>query len=709
MQVGQELIDAVLTEVERGRLGRELGTEGRGTHGDGKREVDQIETPFLQLVMTRIWAHERTAGSSVLRKATLEELGGGAEIVRAHLRDALADLEPDEAETAAAMFQYLVTPSGTKIAHTATDLATMTERPEALVRKVLRKLDEERILRGVDPTPESRERRFEIFHDRLAGPILDWRHEERALRLEREKRDAERARREAEQHAEVAEQQAARIRWTAERSARVAGRRGWNNLSGTQGMDPLRIYSPRSIDEVAEIVRAAEAAGSTAKAVGSGLSWSDVALTTGFLMKTDHLSLVPAPDPDFLRPEWQDRRLVRAGAGVRIRELNTYLANRHLALGNVGGYDQATIAGAISTSTHGSGMSFGPLNDCVHSLDIVGAGGTVYRIERSDGPTDRAAFENHFSDRRSLIQDDAWFDAASVGMGCMGVICSVMLEVRPAYYLREVRRFTTWDKVKVDLVAGDVLRANRHYELLLSPYSRSGSRPCVVITRNYSAHRPVEARTMHGHARLTEWAARLPFRSTLLNRIVAARPSVSPSLLENALRGLARGEYIDVSYKVLGVNAAAMIPAYSCEFAVPMDGRHIEAVEVLIRVAAEQARLGDLYQHAPISLRFVRASPAYMSMMNGTDTMMIEALQLTHVEGGYNLLAAYEEALYRLGSRPHWGQLNQLTDGGFLSQMYPRFEEWLAVHRRLNASGVFDGPFSRRVGISRPQFGTWAA
>ena len=68
--------------------------------------------------------------------------------------------------------------------------------------------------------------------------------------------------------------------------------------------------------------------------------------------------------------------------------MNAYLDGRGLALSNMGGYDHQTIAGVISTSTHGSGITFGPLNDFVRSLDIVAAGGVVYRIEPSDGPTD---------------------------------------------------------------------------------------------------------------------------------------------------------------------------------------------------------------------------------------------------------------------------------------------------------------------------------
>jgi hypothetical protein len=482
-------------------------------------------------------------------------------------------------------------------------------------------------------------------------------------------------------------------------------RHTWKNHLGNQSVDPLRIYAPGSIEDVCGIVRAGEAAGVTVRAVGSGHSWSDVALTRGFLLKTEGLARPAAAEPDFLRPEWTERRLVRAEAGIRIKELNAYLDRRGLALSNMGGYDHQTVAGVISTSTHGSGLSFGPLSDFVCSLDIVASAGVVYRIERTDGPTDRRAYEVHHGDRRTLIQDDHWFDAVAVGMGCMGVICTAMLEVEHKYYLREVRAFHTWDKVRADLVDGTVLTSNRHYEVLFSPYKRKHAYPCLVTTRNYTdnpSRKPFDKRTRNWGV---EFASAFPLTPHLLNLTVDLKPSLSPAMLESAIRALIKNEYDEVSYKVLNIGTANLLPAYSCEIGVPMDGRHIQAAEEIIRVAAEARKVGDVYQSSPISFRFVKASSAYMSMMNGRDTMMIELIQLSRCDGGYELLAAYEEALDKLGGRPHWGQVNTVTASeGLLSTMYPHYRDWLEVHHRLNASGIFDSPFTERVGISAARF-----
>ena len=69
---------------------------------------------------------------------------------------------------------------------------------------------------------------------------------------------------------------------------------------------------------------------------------------------------------------------------MRLRELNRHLDDNGLALSNMGGYDAQTVAGVMSTATHGSGIAFGPIADAVRSLELVASGGRVIRIERGD-------------------------------------------------------------------------------------------------------------------------------------------------------------------------------------------------------------------------------------------------------------------------------------------------------------------------------------
>jgi len=170
--IEERLVRTLLDELEAGRVTvgvRGQGASGAAAGGEADRER-LVETPYLQLVMTRLWAEERAAGSNELRWETLDRLGHAEKIVQTHLDGALAELLPGERDVAARIFRYLVTPSGTKIAHAVSDLAQYAELDETDVARVVERLSsgDARILRPVG------EATFEIYHDVLAAAVLDW-------------------------------------------------------------------------------------------------------------------------------------------------------------------------------------------------------------------------------------------------------------------------------------------------------------------------------------------------------------------------------------------------------------------------------------------------------------------------------------------------------------------------------------------------------
>ena len=175
-----ELVQMVLDQVQIGKV--VLAAAGQGVveqKVDPVASDQRIETPYLQLVLTRLWREEIAAGSHTLRAETLRRLGGAQQIVRTHLDEALGALPARQQDTAAGIFHHLVTPSGTKIAHTAPDLADYAQVPEAEVASVLGELSagDVRVLRPVPPPlgqPQGAPA-YEIFHDVLAPAILDWR------------------------------------------------------------------------------------------------------------------------------------------------------------------------------------------------------------------------------------------------------------------------------------------------------------------------------------------------------------------------------------------------------------------------------------------------------------------------------------------------------------------------------------------------------
>ncbi len=196
------LVNVLLEDLQTGKVTLDL--TGQGKVGSRIRE-DQtrgIETPFLQVVLTRLWEEESRVATAnnaelKLRLKTYESLGRATQVVRTHLDKIMeTDRLRPHRDTAAAIFHFLVTPTGMKIAHRVGDLASYAKRPEPDVRQALNELSapDVRILR---PITQPGIERYEIFHDVLAPAILDWRQRYQKI-LDQEELKQQRARAEKE-------------------------------------------------------------------------------------------------------------------------------------------------------------------------------------------------------------------------------------------------------------------------------------------------------------------------------------------------------------------------------------------------------------------------------------------------------------------------------------------------------------------------------
>jgi hypothetical protein len=273
-----------------------------------------------------------------------------------------------------------------------------------------------------------------------------------------------------------------------------------------------------------------------------------------------------------------------------------------------------------------------------------------------------------------------------------------VIAVREKFWLNEVRTLSTWEECRDTLTAEKVLGEGDHYELFVNPYARDDGRHTLLVTRRADcpepAHLPPDKLQRHP---LTELEASLPVTGALLRLGVKLVPWLFVSRFDATLQDMCDDGYASLSYRVFNIGEANHLPAYSMELGVALDGRHLEAVDRLLELAAQQRRRRR-YQTSPFSLRFVAPSAAYASMMHGRPTMMIELIMVDGTPHGFELLARYEAALADLDVRPHWGQLNSLTPER-IAALYPRWEDWLAVERELDASGVFASPFTRRAGV----------
>jgi hypothetical protein len=266
-QISDELVEEVLHQVQVRRFAE---TEAVGRSDLTAAGESHLEAPFLQLVLRRLWDEEQLANSQYIRLETLRRIGGARQIVDQHVNGVLSHLPVHgDREIAARIFTYLVTPSRSKISQATADLIDYAEAPERNVRDVLGWLSdkpESRILRRLD-SPE----RYEIFHDVLAQPILDWR---KKFFLEKEAMEKEHKQ---EEQAARAKREVRRLRWMLAVMALlmlVAGGLAWYALAQrmrAQEAATKVIQATNAIQAARDRAREAEALAQAKAAEAAGL------------------------------------------------------------------------------------------------------------------------------------------------------------------------------------------------------------------------------------------------------------------------------------------------------------------------------------------------------------------------------------------------------------------------------------------------------
>lgn len=427
----------------------------------------------------------------------------------------------------------------------------------------------------------------------------------------------------------------------------------WVNWAGNQTASGIRVARPRSTEEVAAAVKEAAAAGQRVKAVGSGHSFTAIARPEGVLLDLSRL--------DSLHTVERDQALVTVGAGTGLRRLNDLLAGVGLALPNLGDIDAQTIAGAISTGTHGTGARFNGISASVAGVEMVLADGSVLTCSAGENP-------------------DVW-TAARVGLGALGVMTRVTLRCVPLFALRAEEGPMRLDEL---LDRFDELTAGAdHFEAYWFPHTRS-----TLTKRN------TRLPLAEGLDRLPAWREWLD-DEFLSNRLFGAtvalgrrRPDAIPRLNSLAARALGSRTFTDLSYKVF--TSPRRVRFKEMELAVPRSS----AVDA-IRDAVAAVESSDLRIGFPVELRVAAADDITLSTASGRDSAYL-AFHVPAAVDHERYFRLVARALEPYGPRPHWGKLHDL-DAELLRTRYPRFDEFVRLRDRLDPSGVFTNNHLDRV------------
>jgi L-gulono-1,4-lactone dehydrogenase len=416
----------------------------------------------------------------------------------------------------------------------------------------------------------------------------------------------------------------------------------WINWAREQRCAPERIERPRSEEELVRAVTGAP----RVRVAGAGHSFTDIACTDGVMVDLAAMNRVLRVAGDEVTVE----------AGITLRALGEELAARGLAMENQGDVDRQTLAGAISTATHGTGARFGNLSSRVAGVRLVTGSGEPVELRGGDE-----------------------LRAARVSLGALGAIAAVTLLCVPAFTIHRIDEVRPLDDVLARF--DDYVDGHDHWEAFVLPYTRAA----LTLSSERTDREPRPPGRLHAFAHdVVLENATLGLACRLGRRFPALIPAVNRGLV----RLMSRTEHLDASHRVYANKR--LVRFTEMEYAIPRE----HAAEALERVLAliERRRLQVGF---PIELRVAPRDDALLSTAYGRPTAYIAVHQYQGMEFE-TYFRAVEEIMDDYGGRPHWGK-RHYQSAATLAARYPEWDRFQELRRRFDPEGRFENDYTRRV------------
>ncbi|MBW8804483.1 MAG: FAD-binding protein [Catenulisporales bacterium] len=431
----------------------------------------------------------------------------------------------------------------------------------------------------------------------------------------------------------------------------MAGANEWSNWAGNQTANAVRVATPQSASEVAEILRGAANEGLTVKAVGSGHSFTSAAATDGVLIRPDGLTRLKQID--------REANLVTVESGMPLHQLNALLAENGMALTNMGDIQVQTVAGAIGTGTHGTGRASGSIAAQVAALEVVLAGGEIVNC--------------------SPEQNAELFQAARLGVGAIGYVTAVTFRTEPAFLLTARE-----EPMRMDAVLDgfeELVAENEHFEFYWFPYTDRTN-----IKRNNRATGPAAPLSGFRHWMDDEFLSNSVFGA--VQRVARTAPRLTRTAQKVAGSALSARTYTDRSDKVF--TSSRRVKFTEMEYAIPR-----AAFVETFRELTQLINASTWNVNFPIEVRVVPGDDLWLSTAHGRETAYIAC----HMYEGTRFeeyFKAAEQVFVAHDGRPHWGKLHT-RDAEYLGKTYPRFEDFLGVRDRVDPKRLFANEYTKQV------------
>jgi L-gulonolactone oxidase len=381
--------------------------------------------------------------------------------------------------------------------------------------------------------------------------------------------------------------------------------------------------------------------------VGTGHSWSGICATNEALLNLDNYNKITKIDKAL--------KLVTVQAGIKLWHLNNLLDKEGLALLNLGSIDQQSIAGAISTGTHGSGIQFQILGSQMVEFSLIKADGTKHIINKE--------------------KDSDLFNAGVVNLGCLGVISEITLQVTDAFTLHDYTTTVPFDEVIDNL--DDYLKNNDHFKLWWLP-------PCkdiIVFRYKRTNEKPNDSKLrvfLKDHLlsviiyRFLVFVAKLfPFIAKPLN-----------SMLTWNMKGPL--DRIEKSYKVYVVPEPPLHRETEWTFEISKAKEILRAYKNFI--TDNKYNLNFIQE-----IRFTKGDDFWLSGCYKRDAIWLGLYNYAH-EKWDKVLPEYEAFAKKYNGRPHWGK-EFTMDKNYLHQQYEKMADFKKLKEEMDPSGKFENKF----------------
>lgn len=424
----------------------------------------------------------------------------------------------------------------------------------------------------------------------------------------------------------------------------------WKNWSESVHCQPENYYEPASLRELIAIVEKSYEQGKTIRVVGAGHSFTPLVATSELLVSINKLSGIDSVD--------SDNNEVTVWGGTRLKELGELLFVNGYAMENLGDINAQTIAGAISTGTHGTGVNFGSVSTQVAGVMILTATGKLIEISNT---TNRQFLE-----------------AVKLSLGMLGIIVKVTLTVLPAYEL--VGNSYRYSFQNCLLRLDELKHDNRNFEFYWFPYTNT----VQVKTMNVNNDPDERIHKQHKFKKVIIENG-LFYALSEMSRLI---PQTAKMVSTVSAIGVPVGSEMDKSH--LLYVTPRLVKFHEMEYSVPADamGPALQDIDNMIRKKRFNV-------HFPIECRYVKGDTIWLSPSYERDSAYIAV----HMYKGMDFepyFAKLEEILQHYGGRPHWGKMHTMTYDK-LVDAYPKLVDFLNVRSELDYDGMFLNEYLRKL------------